>query len=153
MYVLFEELNKYPGHLIRRLQQIHLAIFAEETAGPDLTSMQFSCLFFIARRPMQDQRALAHHIGADPSTAGGIIDRLEKRQLIKRIPNPFDRRMKLMSITEDGKRVLEQMMPMVDAVQVKILNPLSEEERATFTALLERLVRANNHLSRAPAKE
>ena len=77
-------LDALPGHYIRRLQQIAVAIFLEETAGFGITPVQFAALSAVAQQPQIDQRSLARTIGFDTSTIGGVIDRLEARGLVQR---------------------------------------------------------------------
>ena len=70
-------LENQPGYLIRRLQQIAVAIFLDETQGHGVTPVQYAALYAAQRQPGLDQRSLAATIGFDTSTIGGVIDRLE----------------------------------------------------------------------------
>jgi hypothetical protein len=48
-----------PGHLIRRAHQVAVAIFMEETAGFDVTPVQFAILNALLEDPGEDQVTLA----------------------------------------------------------------------------------------------
>lgn len=146
------DLDAVPGHLIRRLQQIAVGLFMEETAEFDLTPVQFAALAAVARQPALDQRTLARTIGFDTSTIGGVIDRLERRGLVMRQPAPDDRRVRRLTITPEGAALLERVMPAMQQAQKRILAPLPAAERATFLRLLTTLVTANNAASRAPSQ-
>jgi MarR family transcriptional regulator, lower aerobic nicotinate degradation pathway regulator len=146
------ELDTLPGHLVRRLQQIAVGIFMEETAAHDLTPVQFAALATIARRPGGDQRTLARTIGFDTSTIGGVIDRLERRGLVQRNPAPEDRRVRRLTLTADGATLLAQVMPGMQRAQKRMLAPLPAAERAEFMRMLALLVAANNDASRAPSE-
>jgi MarR family transcriptional regulator, organic hydroperoxide resistance regulator len=57
-------------------------------------------------RPMGELAAL---MGCDNSNMTGIVDRMEERGLVRRASAEGDRRVKLIELTEDGKRVREEM--------------------------------------------
>ena len=68
------DLDDLPGHHIRRLHQIAVAIFLQETEPLGLTPVQYAALQGVANAPGIDQRTLARTIGLDTSTTGGVID-------------------------------------------------------------------------------
>ena len=76
------DLNSLPGHDIRRLHQIAVALFMAETEPFGVTPVQFAALQAVQNAPGTDQRTLARTIGFDTSTIAGVIDRLEARGLM-----------------------------------------------------------------------
>lgn len=144
-------LDELPGHNIRRLQQIAVAVFLQEAEPFSLTPVQFGALQAVRNSPGIDQRTLAAHIGLDTSTTGGVIDRLEARGLLRRNPSPTDRRVRLLTPTDEGTALLDQAYPAMLRAQARILEPLPEPERQEFMRMLRVLVEANNELSRAPS--
>jgi len=75
-----------PGHLIRRCQQIAVAIFMEETREFDLTPVQYAALVVVRAQPGVDQTRLVNLIALDRSTIGNVVTRLEAKKLIVRRP-------------------------------------------------------------------
>ena len=146
------DLDRLPGHYIRRLQQIAVAIFLQETEGFGVTPVQFAALQAVHNTPGIDQRTLARTIGFDTSTTAGVIDRLEARGLLQRNASTEDRRVRLLTLTDDGEALLAQVVPAMQRAQVRMLDPLNPAERAEFMRLLHLLVTANNELSRAPSE-
>ena len=146
------DLDRLPGHYIRRLQQIAVAIFLQETEAFGVTPVQFAALQAVHNTPGVDQRTLARTIGFDTSTTAGVIDRLEARGLLQRNASPEDRRVRLLTLTDDGEALLAQVVPAMQRAQVRMLDPLNPAERAEFMRLLHLLVTANNELSRAPSE-
>lgn len=142
---MIEDLYRSAGHLVRRAHQIHDTIFAEETAAFDITSPQYAALRVVAERPGIEQTALSDAIAYDRSTIGGLVDRLEAKGMMRRSPGTRDRRTKQLTLTPDGVALLRAVQARVPRVQQRMLAPLTADERATFTALLERVVK----LSRA----
>ncbi|MCP5272775.1 MAG: MarR family transcriptional regulator [Burkholderiaceae bacterium] len=145
-------LDSLPGYQIRRLQQIAVGLFMDETAAHDLTPVQFAALASVVRQPGMDQRTLAGGIGLDTSTTAGVVDRLEKRGLVRREAAPDDRRVRRLVATDAGRALLTAVWPGMQRAQQRILAPLSAAERRQFMALLGRLVAANNEASRAPSR-
>ncbi len=146
------DLQTAPGHLIRRAQQIAVAIFAEETGGQELTPVQFALLAELSRHPTVDQVTLAAHIAVDVATLGQVVLRLEQRGLLARAADADDRRRKRLAITRRGRAQLAKIVPAVAAAQTRILAPLSADEQAVFCRLLAKLVQHNNEQSRAPMR-
>jgi DNA-binding MarR family transcriptional regulator len=139
-----------PGHLIRRLQQIALALFMDQTKDFGITPVQYSAIIAISNHPGIDQTALCNVIAFDRSTIGGVVERLEKKKLIKRLNGEVDRRTKSLYITPAGSRLLGQIEPAVQKTQRLILAPLKPAERVAFMGMLKHLVHLNNEHSRAP---
>ena len=145
------DLEALPGHYIRRLQQIAVAIFLQETEKHGVTPVQYAALQKVGGAPGIDQRTLARSIGLDTSTIAGVIDRLEARGLMQRSASPEDRRVRLLALTDAGEELLEAIEPDMLKAQERILAPLPKAERAEFMRMLRALVTANNELSRAPS--
>jgi DNA-binding MarR family transcriptional regulator len=143
-------LDDLPGHYIRRLQQIAVALFMDELKDWNLTPVQYAALNAAARMPDIEQGALARAIGFDTSTTGGVVDRLERQGLLVRKQSPQDRRVRLLTTTAAGRALLDEVQPGIAKVQERILSPLPPEERPLFLRMLRTLVESNNELSRAP---
>ncbi len=141
-----------PGHLIRRLQQIAVAIFMAETKKFDITPVQYSALLAVEMHSGIDQTALVNIIAFDRSTIGNVVSRLESKNWIKRASGLEDRRTKRLTITPQGRKVLREIEASVASAQRLILAPLRSTERPVFMGMLKRLVRINNPRSRAPAR-
>jgi len=146
------ELDDLPGHHIRRLHQIAVAIFLHETEPYGVTPVQFAALQGVAATPGVDQRSLARSIGLDASTTGGVVDRLEARGLLRRQASPDDRRVRLLTLTDEGHELLRAITPSMLRAQQRMLEPLAPEKRDEFMDSLRVLVRANNAFSRAPSE-
>ena len=145
------DIHDLPGHLIRRLQQIAVAVFLEETQTLGVTPIQFAALHAVAMTPGLDQRTLAGQIGLDTSTVAGVVDRLEARAWLTRAVSSVDRRARVLALTPAGATTLGAVQPAMLKAQERIMAPLPEGERREFIRMLKVLVDSNNELSRAPA--
>jgi DNA-binding MarR family transcriptional regulator len=138
-----------PGFLVRRLHQIHVALFAEECASFGITPVQYSVLTALERDAPLDQVTLAAEVGIDRANCTDVLRRLEQRGVIKRVASATDTRAKLCNLTAAGRRLLERMGPAAQRAHDRTIASLPRAERQAFVASLTRLVEANNALGRA----
>lgn len=143
------DLYEHPGHLLRRAQQISVSIFYDEL-GNELTPVQYAILSHLATHPGIDQVSLAGLAAIDTSTGATVCARLEEKGLLERKVIPHNRRQRALTITVEGARLLETLVPAAQRLRQRLLDPLSAEEQAQFMALLAKLVNENNDQSRAP---
>lgn len=146
------EIYEMAGHLIRRLNQISVAIFADRMTreGYDLTPVQFATLSAIETAPGIDQATLAGTIAYDRATIGGVVDRLEQKGLIERTVSEKDRRARTLHLTSAGQTLLDDVRPHVWDLQNEILAGLDEKEQEQFLTLARKATDAGNALARAP---
>ena len=142
-----------PGHLTRRLQQLAVALFNEEVAELSLTPVQYAALHAICQQPGVDQKTLAQSISYDAATIGGVIDRLEARGLVLRQVSSQDRRVRLVSATDEGVAILKAVVPRVLRTQDRLLESLSASERKELMRLMALLIEANAELSNTPTAD
>lgn len=135
-----------PGHLIRRAQQVAVAIFMEETASYDATPVQFAILNALMDDPGEDQITLSNRVAFDPATLGSVIGRIEAKGWVTRKADPGDKRRKLLWITPEGEKVALGMKRAVSKAQQRIVAPLDAKERVQLSALLGKLVSGHEDL-------
>ena len=131
--------HRMPGHLVRRLQQVAVRLFAGQV-GDGLTPVQFAAMAALRQRPGVDQASLSALIGYDRATIGGVIDRLEARGLAERRSAPGDRRQKLGRLTPAGRRAHDRAFGEVAAMQEHLLAPLTAQERHEFDRLCRKML-------------
>jgi len=148
----FDNLSDRPGHLIRRLHQIHVALFLEECVDFDLTPVQFGVLNVLAEGVAREQGTIAKMIGVDRNTAADVIRRLARRGLLERPENLADRRTKVAQITPEGKKLVEEVAPKMVSAQERFIDPLTDQEYEQFMRVMKKMIDANDHNSRAPWK-
>lgn len=141
------DLYDQPGHLIRRAQQIAVAMFAD-ALGRDVTPVQYAVLRMLQERPGIDQVTLAAEVALDTSTTADLAARLEAKGWILRELLP--RRQRRLVLTPEGEAVLARLVPALSQMNQALLGRLDEPERAEFMRLLRKFVHLNNAHSRAP---
>lgn len=141
-----------PGFLVRRLHQIHLALFAEECLPFGVTPVQYSIMSVLRHQPDLDQASLAHEVGVDRATLANVVARLEGRDLVKRTQGLHDRRLKHVRLSPAGHRLVVRMSDAAQRAHDRTVEPLSPRQRANFLAALRKLVEAGNGYGRAPLR-
>jgi DNA-binding MarR family transcriptional regulator len=144
------DLHSKPGHLIRRAQQIAVAIFMDECDAYDLTPVQYAVLVAIRENPGTDATRLSALIAFDRSTLGSVLERLEARKLVTRYSSTDDKRIKLLKLTGAGGVLVKRAEAAVLRAQERILAPLQRNERNKLMELLGQMVELNNDVSRVP---
>ena len=116
-------------------------IAAEEPvlAAHDVTMWGYVVLLALDRSSMRTQAALAAAIGADKTRIIRDLDELQHRGLIERRPDPDDRRVRLLAITDAGRTVKNAVQEEIQRGEERWLGDLSAAERRTFLRVLIRL--------------
>ncbi len=141
-----------PGFLIRRLHQLHVAIFLEECRVFNVTPVQYAVLSVLYRASDLDQISVAGAVGIDRNNAADVIRRLERRGFLERIPSPRDRRSRLARISDSGRTFVEEVHEAMERSQRRLTRGLTEQETDQFLNLLQKVMRNNNEAGRAPLR-
>jgi DNA-binding MarR family transcriptional regulator len=87
----------------------------------------------------QTQQALGDRLQIPRSRMVSILDDLETRRLLERRPNPADRRVREIHLTDAGRDALEQAFHQAIAYEQEVTAPLEPAEREQLLDLLERI--------------
>ncbi|WP_246248896.1 MarR family winged helix-turn-helix transcriptional regulator [Chelativorans alearense] len=113
-----------------------------EAAGIGVTPGEARTLVYAARFGEVRQNVLAERMGLEAMTLSAYLDRLEERGLVKRVPDPSDRRAKLVRLTEKADGALEAVRRVGLKVRSRARGNLSEAEWSVLQELLK-AVRGN----------
>ena len=144
-------LSQRPGFLIRRLHQIHVALFQEACGEFEITPLQYSLLSALAARQTADQTTLAADIALDRTTTTGALKRLAARNFVERAINDEDRRARLCKLTPAGAALLARIEASARTAHRVTLENLSEREQAAFVDMMQRIVAAHSNRDSASA--
>lgn len=108
-------------------------------AAHDLTMWGYVVLNRLRTEPVRTQAALAEAIGADKTRIITVLDGLQRRGLIARDPDPTDRRVRLVSLTDEGRRVRDAARDAIQRNEERVLRALPEHERRAFVRALRTL--------------
>lgn len=105
---------------------------ALENGGLGLTVAEARTLAYVSRRPGLRQSSLADELCVEPMTLVGFLDRLEAAGYVERIPDPADRRAKLIRLTPSATNVVRRIRAIGKAVR-------EDAERGIDPAVVETL--------------
>jgi DNA-binding MarR family transcriptional regulator len=129
--------------LVDALAQLSFLIqgaLAEATADHDLSIVQIRLLGILRdREPTMNE--LGGYLNLDKSSMTGLVDRAERRGLVRRAASSRDRRAIHVAITDAGRQIGDQVSAKFDRRMDAITARLTEAERVRLTALATRLLR------------
>lgn len=148
-------LAQSPSHLMHRVLQLALDIYAEE-AGPDgLTQRQFAVMEAVSAREGLTQTDLVRATGIDRSTLADLVSRMTTKGLLERERSTLDARAMTVRLSPEGAAALVAARPRVEAADRRILALLPRSRRDGFLAVLGELAStadAGPDLARAEAR-
>ncbi|TWE19117.1 MarR family winged helix-turn-helix transcriptional regulator [Kitasatospora atroaurantiaca] len=104
-----------------------------------LTMWAYSVLLHLDETPIRTQAALAEAIRADKTRIIAVLDDLAARELIRRQPDPLDRRVRLLSLTAEGRRLRDAVQSAVQEGEERLLAQLPAADRNGFLRALRSL--------------
>ncbi len=111
-----------------------------EQHGTGLRKYHYRLLAALAESGPCSQAQLGRGTHVDRSDVVATLDELERRGLVKRAPDPDDRRRNVVSITGTGSKQLEALDTVLASVQVEVLAPLAADDRERLIGLLRQMV-------------
>jgi DNA-binding MarR family transcriptional regulator len=129
------------GYALRRTQVAVFQDFVREMAGTRLpvTPGEYGILVLVSRNAGLSQTRLARAIGVDRSTLVPILDRLERRRLVRRRPSRTDRRSHALELGATGAVLMPLYEAAVRRHERRIQRRLTRDEGRTLIASLDRL--------------
>jgi DNA-binding MarR family transcriptional regulator len=116
--------------------------FERRSKGTGLTRAQWAVLAYVARNEGSSQAALADMLEIEPITLVRLLDKLEAAGLVERRPDPSDRRVRRLYLTQATGPLLAQLQDLASETREAALAGLSDAERQLLTDLLMK-VRSN----------
>ncbi|OAR23067.1 DNA-binding protein [Streptomyces sp. ERV7] len=135
------DLSGHPGHLARRLQQVHYLLW-NTMVSEQTTSPQFAVLNTLVASPGLDQRTVGERVGLDRSTIAEVISRLTRRGLLRKTRDPLDGRRSRLAVTDEGRAVHRELTARTARMNEVFLAPLAPAEQTLFLDLLRRVADA-----------
>lgn len=131
-------------HLLHRASQRASEIFAIETRDYDLTARQYAVIATIARHEGLSQTDLVRMTGIDRSTLADVVQRLLRRGIIERERTTRDGRTYAVTLSEEGRQLLQAIKPIARRADRHVLASLSEDEARSLVDALGHLIRRSN---------
>lgn len=134
------ELGYLLAHLMREIMRREKPIL--DAAGLEMWDHAVLTALAGAEAPTQAQ--LAETTGRDKTRLIGNLDRLEERALIRRRPDPADRRNRIVSLTPAGERLARRCRTAIREMEDDLLADVDPAQRAAFENVLTTLAGAGD---------
>lgn len=105
----------------------------------DVTPEQWAVLNRLWEEDGLSQKELAERTFKDQPNTARIVAKLERKELVRRRPDPADRRAVQVSLTARGHALHPRLVPLAEGVNRRARHGLSDEEVATLAELLGRV--------------
>jgi DNA-binding MarR family transcriptional regulator len=126
--------------LINRVRVEVVDALDRELASYDISAPQLIVLAYVANKEADSAAALCKSISYDPGAMTRMIDRLQEKGLVRRVPNPEDRRATNLELTAAGRALYPQLLAAKERVQAQFLRGFSKDEAHLLEGLLTRLL-------------
>ncbi|WP_369371334.1 MarR family winged helix-turn-helix transcriptional regulator [Promicromonospora sp. Populi] len=137
------------GYLLNRLLRVAIAREEPILERAGLRMWDYAVLSALTENDAPTQAQLAADAGRDKTRLIGNLDRLEELGLVSRVPDPADRRNRVVSLTGEGRRVLKRCKAEIREMERDLLHGIPAGDRAAFerslTALVESLDDVSDH--------
>ncbi len=114
-----------------------------------LTRDEWRVLAALAESDAMKSTAAALYTTLDKMQVSRACGRLEGRGLIRRDEDPEDRRNKILRLTPEGRDLLDQVVPLVQAREADLLQALDFQERLALEQVLDKLLARARSISQS----
>lgn len=137
---MFFNLNKCVGHITENaIKQISEA-FGRRLQDSGITRIQWIALYYVKTKERISQRELSNLMNVQDSSAGRLIDRLERDGLIERERNNIDRRVIYIKLSETGDKLISDLMPIGVKFNEDLVSGIDEEELIIYEKVLHKMI-------------
>ena len=130
------------GYNARRASLTVIEVFLERMAPYGLKPVDFSVLSLITHNPGITSRQLCGALGILPPNLVGMVNALEKRELVARKPHPRDGRAMGLHLTAAGQKLMRDAEKTAAALEAQVGAHLSPAELQTLIRLLKKVYQA-----------
>lgn len=128
------------GYLIRRIHKLGLGRVDASFADMEITFTQWAVLALLRSGIVDTCSGLARNLGHNSGAMTRVLDHLEERGLLLRIPGEQDRRVTNLQVTDGGRAMLEALGPRVMVIWNEFLDCFERDEVLLLIEMLTRLL-------------
>ena len=131
--------NRQLEFLLAEVARLQVRLYNERFRTTGLNQSQVAALTHLDRVEQLSQTDLAERLGMRKAATGTLIEGLEGKGLVERTRSREDRRLQLVSITEFGLQVVDEIDVMAEELGIEYRRGISRQERAQLVSILQRL--------------
>lgn len=133
-------LRKHFGYCFYKAAMRFRGMMDEALAKQNLLTPQMGILRLIHESKSINQHELGEALGIDKASMVKFLDHLEKIKLITKKSHDSDRRVKLVSLTAKGIKILDELIVIRESIEEQFLSPLDAEEKAVLRKIVPKLL-------------
>jgi DNA-binding MarR family transcriptional regulator len=128
------------GYLVNRLARSMAQQLADELRAEGVGIGQWAVLMFLWARDGMSQAELSRVVAIEPPTMVRTIDRMVRDDFVRRMPDPDDRRISRIYLTDRGRSLRDRLVPKAVGVNAANLERLTSKEARTLRRLIGKLL-------------
>ncbi len=129
------------GYLIRSTHKVFSRRLASELAVHGISFKQYFYLRALLEEDRISQIELSARVGMNRATVTSVLDTMEAQNLVRRVPDPDDRRVYLVELTAKGKKLRAPIMSTIASIQAAASAGISERDLAQVRRTAEAMQR------------
>ncbi len=122
------QLEECVNYLLTTAQHSVFLKMTEKLSAFEITPVQYAVLYCLWENDKRSPKEIAERLKLENSTISGILERMEKKELIKRSISKEDRRFIQVILTKKGASLKEDVLATVEQVNNEVLSIFSAEE-------------------------
>jgi DNA-binding MarR family transcriptional regulator len=133
------DLFRSPGFLVNRLGHEMAQALEQRFKMYDVTISQWAVLLMLWEQGEgKSQVELQELLGLEGATVTGLVQRMERSDLVQRRPDPQDKRVSRVYLTDRGRSLEHILTPLAQEVNACACQGFTSDEQAFFLRLLQR---------------
>lgn len=133
------QLEECVNYLLTTAQHSVFLRMTEKLSVYDITPIQYAVLYCLWENDKGSPKEIAERLKLENSTISGILERMEKKDLIERNISKEDRRFIQVQLTEKGKELEDAVLNAVEEVNSEVMAKFTDEESSVLKAHLRAL--------------
>ncbi len=129
-------LTSHLGYFLRRAQVWVFQDFIRTLSAIDIRPAQYSVLIVVGANPGLSQAELADKLGIERARLVHMLDQLEKRGAIERLPSPVDRRTHALQLTREGQKLLKRAKTLAAKHEERLADKLGTDAHRELLRVL-----------------
>lgn len=119
----------------------------------DYSKNEVLAILFMYRKKVSNVSEIAEYIEAPLNTATGVINRLEKKNIVERRRDADDKRVVKIILTENGEELCSHERDVIASYVGKVMAALDDEEKAAAAGIINKIIRALGNDEKEEIKE
>lgn len=137
---MFFNLDNWVGYITENAMKQVSEAFGRRLQNTSITRVQWIALYYLKTQNRISQNDLSKLMNVKDSSAGRLIDRLERDGLIKRERNDNDRRVIYISLTDKGDKLISDLIPIGIQFNNDLLEGIDEKELLIYDKVLKKML-------------